>query len=113
MTVTYMDLGTFRNEGFLQEANRQFFHPLGLALEVREIVGEKNNPQFIVGVWDYRDDPIGILFADWSDEMYDHAGNVESLRDSKAGRRETIMGSTIQPLGVVPPEALVDVDIVD
>lgn len=31
--VTYMDLGEFRDEGFLQEANRQFFHPLGLALE--------------------------------------------------------------------------------
>lgn len=31
--IKYMDLTEFREKGFLQEANRQFFHPLGLALE--------------------------------------------------------------------------------
>lgn len=29
-----MGVKEFREEGYLQEANRQFFHPLGLALEI-------------------------------------------------------------------------------
>ena len=33
--VKYIDIKEFVSNGFLQEANRQFFHPLGLALEVR------------------------------------------------------------------------------
>lgn len=32
--IKYMDVAEFRELGFLQEANRQFFHPLGLALSV-------------------------------------------------------------------------------
>jgi hypothetical protein len=66
--IKYMDLGEFVGEGFLQEANRQFFHPLGLALAVQ--IGadpasdpEGRNPSCIVGVWDYRDDPEGVVFA--------------------------------------------------
>lgn len=31
--IRYMDMQEFQEGGFLQEANRQFFHPLGLALE--------------------------------------------------------------------------------
>lgn len=33
--IKYIDITEFRAEGFLQEANRLFFHPRGLALEVR------------------------------------------------------------------------------
>ena len=29
---TFMDIREFRDKGYLQEVNRQFFHPLGLAL---------------------------------------------------------------------------------
>jgi N-acetyl sugar amidotransferase len=31
--IKYMDIGEFRRLGFLQEANRLFFHPLGLVLD--------------------------------------------------------------------------------
>ena len=34
-TIKHMDIKEFREQGFLQEANRLYFHPLGLALEVR------------------------------------------------------------------------------
>lgn len=34
-TINYMDIGEFQSEGYLQEVNRQFLHPHGLALEVR------------------------------------------------------------------------------
>src|ERR1700757_4623348 len=112
----HIDLAEFREQGFLQEANRQFFHPLGLALEMTIITeggnGDDNMRQRIrgaldrysgvdrttddfgtsgvpflataidemteailaelfpvgsarlSGVWDYRDDPEGVLFGD-------------------------------------------------
>jgi hypothetical protein len=31
-----MDIGEFLEKGYLQEANRLFFHPLGLALTVED-----------------------------------------------------------------------------
>lgn len=31
--ITYLDMNEFRDGGYLQEANRLFLHPLGLALE--------------------------------------------------------------------------------
>lgn len=51
----YIDLEEFCDVGFLQEANRQFFHPLGLALEVNVAKGTMR-------VWDYRDDSEGVVF---------------------------------------------------
>jgi len=56
-----IDIKEFREEGFLQEANRQFFHPLGLALE---IIQEEDGTESLGGVWDYRDDPEGIVFSE-------------------------------------------------
>ena len=50
----------FRDEGFLQEANRLFFHPRGLALSV---VIESGGSARLSGIWDCREDPDGIVFA--------------------------------------------------
>jgi hypothetical protein len=58
--IERIDIAEFRKAGFLQEVNRQFFHPLGLALEV---VAEEDGSEHLGGVWDYRDDPEGIVFA--------------------------------------------------
>lgn len=59
--IKYMDIKEFRESGFLQEANRLFFHPHGLALE---IVVEEDGTEHLGGIWDYRDDPEGIWY-DW------------------------------------------------
>lgn len=85
--VKRMDLTEFRDLGFLQEANRLFFHPLGLALEVNgEWDDEEKKGKFTVtslgGVWDYRDDPEGMLF-DQKDINKDQMEKVEALRQSK------------------------------
>jgi hypothetical protein len=71
----------FRDEGYLQEANRLFFHPLGLALEV--IIDEESGETKLGGVWDSRHDPEGILFDGWDSLK---AGNVlgELLERRKA-----------------------------
>jgi hypothetical protein len=57
--IKYMDIKEFREEGYLQEANRRFFHPLGLALETYK---DRDGKESIAGIWDYRDDPEGIIF---------------------------------------------------
>ena len=43
--IKYLDLIEFRDFGFLQEVNRQFFHPLGLALEIRYL----DNGEVVLG----------------------------------------------------------------
>ena len=66
MTINRMDINEFKEAGYLQEANRCFFHPLGLALEVAQDIDEETGekgPWRISGVWDYRDDPEGMMYA--------------------------------------------------
>jgi hypothetical protein len=59
--MKHMEIKEFIESGYLQEANRQFFHPLGLALVIKEdkMLGIVS----ISGVWDCRDDPEGIYFG--------------------------------------------------
>lgn len=86
--IKRIDIADFREQGFLQEANRQFFHPLGLAVE---IVVEKDGTERLGGVWDYRDDPEGILYGEGDVD----AGKVASVA-AEAERhripREAILG---------------------
>jgi hypothetical protein len=50
----------FRESGYLQELNRLFLHPLGLAMEVTI---NDDGTEFFSGVWDCRDDPEGIVYS--------------------------------------------------
>ena len=77
--INYMDIKEFREKGYLQEANRRFFHPLGLALYIEQNDGNRfkvffyylkialkhlfnTETEIIAGVWDYREDPEGNIF---------------------------------------------------
>lgn len=55
-----MTVAEFRELGYVQELNRRFLHPLGLALEVTI---DSDGTESIQGVWDYRDDPEGLIFG--------------------------------------------------
>lgn len=92
--IKRMSIREFREQGFLQEANRLFFHPLGLALE---IVQEGDGSERLGGVWDYRDDPEGVYFADGVID-YEKVLHVRDLYNSKVGARQA-MGF---PLGFQP-----------
>src|SRR5580765_892416 len=59
--IKRIDIKEFRELGFLQEVNRMFLHPLGLALEVTV---EEDGSEHLGGVWDYREDPEGMIFGD-------------------------------------------------
>ena len=100
--IKRMDLTEFRDGGFLQEVNRQFFHPLGLALEVVIVAGEAPHSRVLKlnGIWDYRNDPDGLLFDDLtSDEALAKANNVRKIRAFKALSRLNSHGFVIQPVG--------------
>lgn len=58
--INKMDIKEFREKGYLQELNRMFLHPLGLALEVQ--IDEEGN-ESLGGIWDYRNDKEGIHYA--------------------------------------------------
>jgi hypothetical protein len=92
MTIKTMSIKDFRAEGFLQEANRMFFHPLGLALSVSI---DDDGVETLDAVWDYRDDPMGIIFHPGaiSKKRIDH---VNSLRERKIEARAAILGGMIQ-----------------
>lgn len=58
--MKYMKIKEFRKLGLLQEINRCFLHPMGLALE---IVKEENGNEEFGKIWDFRDDPEGMMFG--------------------------------------------------
>ncbi len=93
--IKAMSIKDFRTLGFLQEANRLFFHPLGLALSV-SIDLETGNESF-GPIWDYREDPEGIIFSD-NVINSDKIKYVDSLRDSKRAVREELLGDIIQQM---------------
>lgn len=98
-SVKYMPIQEFLSLGFLQEANRQFFHPCGLALECRQD-GDTGEWK-LAGVWDYRDDPEGVAFATLDDEdSRAKLGNVLAEMERHAKTRRELFGSVVQP---IPP----------
>ena len=108
--VKRMDLKEFRDKGFLQEVNRQFFHPLGLALE---IFYDDNGNINLGGIWDYREHEEGILFdiANRSEEEQEQFKNryLETVKEMKkhAAARVKMFGQNYgvqEPIpGIEPP----------
>lgn len=96
MTINYMDIREFRELGYLQEVNRMFFHPLGLALEALE---DDDGTMTLSGVWDYRDDPEGIRFGDGDyEERKRKADYVHNQIKERREARQDAVGYWIQPL---------------
>lgn len=89
--IKRMDILEFQELGFLQEVNRLFFHPLGLALEV---IWDEDKKR-LGGIWDYRDDPEGIVFA----QGVIRSDKIKNVLDEQERHREArtkIFGDIIQ-----------------
>lgn len=95
MDNKFMDLDEFATGGYLQEANRLFFHPLGLALAiVEEDDGTKR-----LEVLDWRnDDDIGGYFADGVISK-EKADKVQREWLKRANSRFKKLGYLTQPVG--------------
>ncbi len=93
--IKRMDIKEFVELGLLQEVNRQFFHPRGLALEVE--IDDETDEHSLGGVWDCRNDPEGI----WFEPGVLDAGkclSATSLILDKSGERVRKLGFIIQPI---------------
>lgn len=90
--IRYMDIAEFRREGYLQELNRLFLHPLGLAIET--VVAEDGTER-LGGVWDYRKDRDGILFGD--KDLAPLALRIQALWDAREPDRIAALGWMVQP----------------
>ena len=105
--MNLIDLKEFKDRGFLLEANRQFFHPLGLALAVfydeddldnrRGVDFEVDVPKGLI-VYDYRDELEGCIFEVFTAEDKEKAANIEMLRMTKSAFRLGMFGAVVQPL---------------
>lgn len=101
----------FRDKGYLQEANRLFFHPLGLALAME---WDEDNPadldtdvsKFLL-VYDARYDPEGYYFAEaLTDPTFKQKAEMilAEIRKRFAARTALFGGrGHIQPFATEPP----------
>lgn len=88
----------FRRLGLLQEVNRQFFHPLGLAMAVTldSITGEMT----LGPILDYRDGSGGVVFEDLSDaDSLMKFESVQDMQDKFRAARIRRFGAIVQPIG--------------
>ena len=93
MTAKRIDIAEFRRLGYLQELNRLFLHPLGLALEV---VQEEDGTERLGGIWDSRDDPEGIVYSEPPSAAKGQA--VAAALKARWGPRHRKLDYFIQPL---------------
>lgn len=105
-TPNRMSVKEFRKLGFLQELNRQFLHPLGLALEVE--VDAKTGDEKFGFPWDYRHDPKGIIFIEEPDKSEDRRRKYESVlahKESCWAIREKALGFFVQSIDEIAPKS--------
>ena len=98
MSVKRIDIKELRSGGYLQEVNRRFFHPLGMALEV--IIDDETGEEKFGGVWDYRNDPEGVIYACdivLDPEFKNKAQKIAKELRLKRMSREKLLGFFIQP----------------
>jgi len=90
-----MSVKEFRKLGLLQEVNRRVLHPCGLALEV--VVNDETGEVSFGQVWDFRDDPEGLIYRD-EDLDVNKKLAVDTLLAAKEAVRLEQLGYVIQPV---------------
>jgi hypothetical protein len=92
--IKRMSIQEFVDFGYLHELNRGFLHPLGLAIEVNF---DDGNATGFGGVWDFRDDPEGLNFAEDTLDP-EKAQRVAEERERRRPAREAALGYWQQPI---------------
>lgn len=99
--IATIDIKEFREKGYLQELNRRFLHPLGLALSIE--IDEDGNEQ-LKNVWDYRDDPEGIYYdlqnskQNRIEEFEQKKKFIDSELSKRSDKRAELFGSLVEPI---------------
>ena len=99
--IKRIDIKEFREKGYLQELNRRFLHPLGLALEIS--IDDDGNEK-LGGVWDYRNDKEGIYYdisnADLERKIRfnEKKSFIDTELENRCKNRKEILGFDVEPL---------------
>ena len=91
----YLDHKVLVEEGYLQEVNRQFLHPHGLALTLVKPESDAEE-RTLLRVLDYRDDPEGLTFSDKTD-LKPKADNIYRIEGERYVARKKAVGWWVQP----------------
>lgn len=103
-----LDWQTLRDDGYLQEVNREFFHPLGLALSV----AVRDDGTAALEILDARDDAEGFVFSPDGGDLAPNADRVRRIADARREARIKALGYWQQPTGeatspwAVPPTSM-------
>lgn len=89
--IKYMEIKEFREMGLLAEVNRTFFHPIGMALEVKI---DEAGKEYLSGIWDYRGDPEGILYG--GPFPTEQVQKAQAFMKEKHAKRKEILGFIYQ-----------------
>ncbi len=95
--IPKLSVQQFVEMGLLQEVNRLFFHPRGLALTVRVEQGQHR----LGDIWDGRSDPEGFGYSRETlatPEAAEKAEAVAELMEPHATARQQSFGGLVQPL---------------
>lgn len=88
-------LKEFVDIGYLQEVNRQFFHPLGLSLEIKKT----GNTFELDGLWDFREVKGGIKFGPQileTKDFIEKSNNIKNLQKNARAIRKELYGEIVQ-----------------
>lgn len=91
-----MPVKDFWELGLIQEINRKFLHPMGLALVMVKSKGTLGEPFYFMRIRDCRNDPEGIYFSDLDESDLKKAEAVKALFESKKDARIKELGYFIQ-----------------
>lgn len=93
------NLKEIRESGYIFEANRVFFHPLGLKLTIN--VDLDKDPEYLEAtllITDSREDPEGVIFDEITQEDIDKYNHVVTEWRTRSDARLAILGFIVQPL---------------
>ncbi len=102
-----MSLQEFQAKGYLQELNRKFLHPLGLAMAVQQ---NSDGTVEFGAIQDHRDSEEGVYFDiensdDDRKEIFKVRENyINSQMATRLGRRVGALGFVNEPINYVIPE---------
>jgi hypothetical protein len=94
-----IDIKEFRELGYLQELNRTFLHPLGLALSISV---DENGNECLSDIFDYRDDEIYYDIKNSDIERKENFKKNEKFINNeqikRANKRYQELGFNIEPI---------------
>lgn len=99
-------LTDLQKDGIIQEINRRFLHPLGMAISY---VTDGPDEGLLGELWDYRDDPEGMAFVITDDNITEMLGKAQAFQEmvneiqaNNSEGRLNLFGSLVQPISIYP-----------